>query len=90
MSPTSIKYNVNNPNVLHDHYHLDASISDLRVVGDFFKLFYSKFQLNITRANVVEQGHTPRLVAHDLGLHDFRMSHKRDARLVVVLDTCIW
>ena len=85
-------YNVSNPNVLHDYYHLDASISDLRVVGVLllFFLFNSKFQLNIMRANSVEPGHTPRLVAHDLGLHDFRMPNKRDARLVVVLDTCIW
>ena len=35
--------------------------------------------------NSEEPGHTPRLVAHDLGLHDLCMSHKRNARLVVVL-----
>ena len=61
------------PNGFSHLYHLDQSISVLKVVGCIFQ-FYSNFKSTFCKQTAVP----------DLVIHCLPMSHKKDARLIRV------
>ena len=69
------------PNGIPHSYHLDQSISVLRVVGWYFSVWF-KFYKNISKQ--WRPCWTPHSAAPDLGLHCLPMSHKKDAGLIWV------
>ena len=66
------------PNGISHPYHLDESISVLRVVGWYFSFLFNFFK------KYADPDQTPHSAASDLGLHCLPMSHKKDARLICV------
>ena len=73
-------------NGIYHPYQLDESISNLRVVGYRFQ-FHSTVKSAFCK-QTVEPDQTPLSAASGLVLHSLLMSHKKDAQLEWVMDSC--
>ena len=72
------------PNGFSNHYQLDESISNLRIVG---KLCFNSIQILKLHSVSRYPDQTPHIAASDLVLHCLLMSRKKDARLKWVNNT---
>ena len=70
------------PNGFSHHHQLDESVSNLRLLGSMFQ-FHSNFG-NTFCKQTVETLIRRCFAASDLGLHCLLISHKKNARLMLV------
>ena len=84
-----IYFNPLETNGISHSYHLEESTFIVRGIrGSFSFLFH--FSMKIKIANRIAPDGTPRFVASHLGLFCFTMSHKKDARLLMVKHLHVW
>ena len=76
------------PDGISNRYQLEQSISILKDAGWYFS-FYSNFKINCkqTVENLIRR-RISHFAASDLVLHSLSMSHKKDARLILI--NCIF